>query len=73
MFNWTYIGNSSSSDWETMQAQDGRFPSGHFGPEVTFSRELKMQDTTCHFQIYKVGTSIYTIGKRLVTVVIMMI
>jgi hypothetical protein len=55
-----------------MQAQDGRFPSGHFGPEG-LSRELKMQDTTCHFQIYKPGTSIYANWKRLVTVVIMMI
>jgi hypothetical protein len=24
-----------------MQAQEGLFPNGHFGPEVTFSRKLK--------------------------------
>jgi hypothetical protein len=32
-----------------MQAQDGRFPSGHFGPEVTALVEIKMQDTILPF------------------------
>ncbi|MGC9355823.1 MAG: sialate O-acetylesterase, partial [Mariniphaga sp.] len=27
--------------WITMQPQKGRFPKGHFGPEVSFARELK--------------------------------
>ena len=39
--NYTFIGNSSSNGWITMQAQVGRFASGHFGSEVTFSRKLK--------------------------------
>lgn len=32
---------SSNGDWIPMQAQKGRFPAGHFGPEVSFARELK--------------------------------
>ena len=40
--NYTFINNYSSNGWITMQPQKGRFtPQGHFGPEVTFSRELK--------------------------------
>jgi hypothetical protein len=59
-FNWTYIDNSSSSDWETMQAQDGLFPLGHFGPEVTFSRELKKAGyNPAIFKFTKGDTSIY--------------
>jgi hypothetical protein len=40
--NWTFLDNENSGgNWVTMQAQTGRFPKGHFGPEVSFSRELK--------------------------------
>lgn len=40
--NWTFVDNSDSDgQWITMQPQQGRFPKGHFGPEVSFSRELK--------------------------------
>ena len=39
--NYTFIGNSSSNGWVTLQAQDGLFESGHFGPEVSFGRKLK--------------------------------
>ncbi len=40
--NWTFVNNSSSGGkWITMQPQQGRFPKGHFGPEVSFARELK--------------------------------
>lgn len=42
LFNWTFFGvESSGAQWVTMQPQKGRFPAGHFGPEVSFSRELK--------------------------------
>jgi len=42
LFNWTFVDNESSSgEWVTMQPQKGRFPKGHFGPEVSFARELK--------------------------------
>ncbi len=39
--NYTFIGSTSSNGWVEMQPQEGRFESGHFGPEVTFSRKLK--------------------------------
>ncbi len=39
---WTFVDNAGSEgQWITMQPQQGRFPKGHFGPEVSFSRELK--------------------------------
>lgn len=42
LLNWTFVDNESSGgEWVTMQPQEGRFPSGHFGPEVSFARELK--------------------------------
>ncbi|MBD3628465.1 sialate O-acetylesterase [Cyclobacterium sp.] len=42
LLNYTVSGKESSNgDWIPMQAQKGRFPSGHFGPEVSFARELK--------------------------------
>lgn len=42
LFNWTFVDNESSGgEWVTMQAQKGRFSKGHFGPEVSFARELK--------------------------------
>jgi hypothetical protein len=42
LLNWTFFGlESSGGQWITMQPQAGRFPEGHFGPEVSFSRELK--------------------------------
>ncbi len=40
--NWTFFNNESSEgEWVKMQPQKGRFPDGHFGPEVSFARELK--------------------------------
>lgn len=30
----------SIRQWTTLQAQPGRFPAGHFGPEITFARKL---------------------------------
>lgn len=42
LLNWTFVDNESSNgDWVNMQPQTGRFPKGHFGPEVSFGRELK--------------------------------
>jgi hypothetical protein len=42
LLNWTFYGKESSlGEWTTMQPQKGRFPLGHFGPEVSFARELK--------------------------------
>lgn len=32
---------SSSEGWKTLGPQPGQFPAGHFGPEITFARELK--------------------------------
>ncbi|MFT4567719.1 MAG: hypothetical protein ACI9FN_002686, partial [Saprospiraceae bacterium] len=41
LLNWTFYNNESSNGkWVSMQAQKGRYPRGHFGPEVSFSREL---------------------------------
>ena len=40
-FWWVFPGNSSSEGkWTTMKAQGGRFPAGHFGPEVSLARKL---------------------------------
>ncbi|MCC5937621.1 MAG: hypothetical protein JJU34_10080 [Lunatimonas sp.] len=42
LLNWTFVDSESSEGkWVPMQPQAGRFPKGHFGPEVTFARELK--------------------------------
>lgn len=42
LLNYTFYGKESSEgEWITMQAQRGRYPLGHFGPEVSFARELK--------------------------------
>jgi hypothetical protein len=41
-FYWVTPGYSSSQEkWVYMKPQEGLFPSGHFGPEVTFSRLLR--------------------------------
>lgn len=42
LLNWTFVDNESSEGrWIYMQPQEGRFPKGHFGLEVSFGRELK--------------------------------
>lgn len=44
LLNWTFVDNQSSEGrWVPMQPQEGRFQKGHFGPEVSFARELKKQ------------------------------
>ncbi len=45
LLNYTFYGQESSEgEWITMQPQRGRYPLGHFGPEVSFARELKKAD-----------------------------
>ena len=39
--NYTFVASTRSDGWIEMQPQEGRFASGHFGPEVTFARKLK--------------------------------
>ncbi|MFT6933703.1 MAG: hypothetical protein ACJAUQ_000079 [Maribacter sp.] len=47
LFHWTFYGkHSSNGEWVTMQAQSGRFESGHFGTEVSFARDLKKEGYT---------------------------
>lgn len=41
-FYWTLPGHGGSDGtWSGLGAQQGNFPSGHFGPEVTFARLLR--------------------------------
>lgn len=40
--NYTWHNLSSSNGWTTLKPQKKMFPDGHFGPEVTFSRALKI-------------------------------
>lgn len=40
-FHWTFHGSEfASSGWQKLGAQQGRFPQGHFGPEITFARSM---------------------------------
>jgi len=55
---------SSSGNWIKMQAQEGLFTNGHFGPEVTFSRKLKENGfNPAIFKYSKGSTSIYSFWK----------
>lgn len=41
-FYWVSLGSSDSGgEWRSLQKQPGLFPDGHFGPEITFAREMK--------------------------------
>ena len=64
--NWTFVDNTDSNGrGGTMQAQKGRFPMGHFGPEVSFGRMLKKAG--CHPAIFKYtkgATSLYKDWKK---------
>jgi Carbohydrate esterase, sialic acid-specific acetylesterase len=43
LFYWRSPGISSSGGlWKTLRPQSGLFPDGHFGPEITFARKLKL-------------------------------
>lgn len=59
-YNFYYGGLSSNGQWIQMQPQSGLSPTGHFGPEVIFSRKLLQNNY--HPYIFKFtsgGTSIY--------------
>lgn len=56
LLNYTVFGKESSNGkWISVQPQKGRYPAGHFGPEVSFARELKKAGY--HPAIFK-----YTLG-----------
>ena len=41
LFYWQTLGEiNHEQKWSYLQPQQGRFPKGHFGPEITFSRKL---------------------------------
>jgi hypothetical protein len=59
--NYTFIGSTRSNGWVEMQPQEGRFESGHFGPEVSFSRKLKEAGfNPAIFKYTRGSTSIHT-------------
>ena len=66
MLNYTFIDSTGSNGkWIQMGPQEGRFPLGHFGPEVSFSREIKMAGYYPYiFKYTKGSTSIYNDWKR---------
>lgn len=58
--NYEFINNTSSAGWTRMGAQAGRFPNGHFGPEVSFAREMKQLGyNPAIFKYTEGSTSIY--------------
>ncbi len=63
--NYTFVGNTSSSgNWIYMQPQIGRFPKGHFGPEVSFGRKLKESGANpAIFKFTRGSSSIYNFWK----------
>ena len=59
--NYTYIESTQSNGWIEMQPQEGRFESGHFGPEVTFGRKLvEAGYNPAIFKYARGSTSIYS-------------
>jgi len=57
-FYWVAAGLSSSEgEWTHLQPQGGIFPQGHFGPEVTFARELAQDGLRPAIFKYTVGSS----------------
>jgi len=65
LLNYTFIGESSSYGWISMQPQLGLFTLGHFGPEVMFSRKLKQHGyNPAIFKFCKGGSSLYGDWKR---------
>ena len=66
LLNYTFIDNTGSNGkWIQMGPQEGRFPLGHFGPEVSFSREIKRAGYDPYiFKYTKGSTSIYNDWKR---------
>ena len=57
-FYWEAVDYASSKgEWETMGPQAGHFPKGHFGPEVTFARQLKRSHLHPAIFKYSFGSS----------------
>jgi hypothetical protein len=48
---------SSDNQWITLSPQKGLFPAGHFGPEVTFARELKKKGVDVAVFKYSLGAT----------------
>jgi hypothetical protein len=57
-FYWETPGHSSSQgNWTFLQPQGGRFPAGHFGPEVTLARQfIDLQRSPAIFK-YSLGST----------------
>lgn len=59
LYYWNPRDKGVKPDWTTMQPQNGRFPEGHFGPEVTFSRKvLESGENPAVFKFCRGSTSI---------------
>ena len=59
LYYWNPRDRGVKLDWTTMQKQNGRFPEGHFGPEVTFSRKvLESGENPAVFKYCRGSTSI---------------
>ena len=58
-FYWETPGEDSSSngEWTFMKAQDGRYPKGYFGPEVTFARHLSESSSNLAIFKYSLGAT----------------
>jgi hypothetical protein len=57
-FYWVTPGASSSTgQWTQLQPQGGRFPKGHFGPEVTFARSLASNGVNAAVFKYSLGST----------------
>lgn len=64
-FNWTVFGQRSSNGWQSLQPQQGIFPSGHFGAEISLGRNLvKAGYNTAIFKFCRGGTSLHTDWKK---------
>jgi len=57
-FYWEAVDYASSKEkWSSMGPQAGHFAKGHFGPEVTFSRQMKRSKLTPAIFKYSFGSS----------------
>ena len=57
-FYWEAVDYASSKgEWQTLGSQAGHFSKGHFGPEVTFARQLKRSKLNPAIFKYSFGSS----------------
>lgn len=64
-FYWVAPGLSSSGgEWKHLQPQGGIFPQGHFGPEITFARELVQAGLRPVIFKYSAGSSSLVENRR---------